>query len=429
MKKKSNTLRLVIAGLGICLIAGIGMMSVNAYQRMQYASYTNEPLQPLTNEQKIQDFEFLYKTIVENYPFLEVNKRITGVDWVANKELYLERIQKAHFESVLGAIIGDLNNKHTALLDEYWTELYRNVYGESKEAGYWSGMYFDVLNHPKVIQRYNLGTYKEQEMDKVKENHQQYSSNASVKDIIEGKVASIQIPSLSITESQFQEDQGLIKAYLTKVKDYQAIVIDIRGNTGGSTNYWMNFLLPQIISTDYEVVHYSFFKDGDITKGYFKAKDLNPLKVKNLDKLALPNLPSEVREEFSYYTPINLKVAPADDSIKFKGKVYLLVDESVYSSAEMLATFAKESELATLIGSKTAGDGIGSDPAFFMLPNSGYVIRMSKELGTTSDGTCNEEHKTTPDYIVEDTSRTENPLEDQCIQKVLELEDLTPLIN
>ena len=429
MKKKSNILRLVIAGLGICLIGGIGIMSVNAYQRMQYASYTNEPLQPLTNEQKIQDFEFLYKTVVENYPFLEVNKRITGVDWVANKELYLERIQKAHFETVLGAIIGDLNNDHTVLLDEYWTGFFRNGYGESKEKRYWSGMYFDVLNHPKVIQRYNLEAYKEQEMAKVNENHQQSSSNAGVKDIIEGKVASIHIPSLMISATQFQEDQDLIKEYLNKIKEYQAIVIDIRGNGGGSTNYWMYFLLPQIISTDYEVVHYSFLKDGDITKAYFKAKDLKSLKVKNLDKLALPNLPSEVREEFSYYTPIHLKVSPAKDSINFKGEIYLLVDESVYSSAEMLATFTKESELATLIGSKTAGDGIGSDPAFFMLPNSGYVIRMSKELGTISDGTCNEEHKTTPDYIVEDTSRTENPLEDQCIQKVLELEDLTHLVN
>ena len=429
MKKKSNILRLVIAGLGIGLIAGIGVIGVNAYQRMQYATHTKGPLEPLTNEQKIQDFEFLYKTVVENYPFLEVNKRTTGVDWVANKELYLERIQKAHFESVLGAIIGDLNNRHTVLLDEYQAGLWRDSYWESKETGYWSAMYFDVLNHPKALQRYNLETYKEQEADKVKENHQQSSSNASVKDIIEGKVASIHISSLMITENQFQEDQDLIKEYLNKIKEYQAIVIDIRGNTGGSTSYWMNFLLPQIISTEYEVAHYSFFKDGDITKEYFKAKDAKPLKVKNLDKLALPNLPSEVREEFSYYTPIHLKVSPSEDSIKFKGKVYLLVDEEVYSSSEMLATFTKESELATLIGSKTAGDGIGSDPAFFMLPNSGYVIRMSKELGTTSDGTCNEEHKTTPDYIVEDTSRTENPLEDRCIQKVLELEGLTHLAN
>lgn len=156
MKKKSNILRVVIAGLGICLIAGLGIISVNAYQRMQYASYTNEPLQPLTNEQKIQDFEFLYKTVVENYPFLEVNKRTTGVDWVANKELYLERIQKAHFETVLGATIGDLNNRHTELLDEYETEFFRNAYGENKEMGYWAGMYFDVLNHPKVLQRYKF---------------------------------------------------------------------------------------------------------------------------------------------------------------------------------------------------------------------------------------------------------------------------------
>ena len=33
---------------------------------------------PLTEEQKIEDFNYLYKTIEENYPFLETNKRLNN---------------------------------------------------------------------------------------------------------------------------------------------------------------------------------------------------------------------------------------------------------------------------------------------------------------------------------------------------------------
>ncbi len=49
---------------------------------------------------------------------------------------------------------------------------------------------------------------------------------------------------------------------------------------------------------------------------------------------------------------------------------------------------------------------------------------MSKEMGTSSDGTCNEEYKTIPDYEVTIARKKENYLDDECIQKVLELENL-----
>ncbi len=102
----------------------------------------------------------------------------------------------------------------------------------------------------------------------------------------------------------------------------------------------------------------------------------------------------------------------------------MLVDDVVYSAAETFAVFAKESGFATLIGKTTGGDGIGSAPVLISLPNSGYIFRMSKELGTTSDGTCNEEYKTIPDYEVTIARKKENYLDDECIQKVLELENL-----
>ena len=47
----------------------------------------------LTKEEKIEDFEYMFKTIEEAYPFLEVNKRVNNVEWIANKEEYLEKIK------------------------------------------------------------------------------------------------------------------------------------------------------------------------------------------------------------------------------------------------------------------------------------------------------------------------------------------------
>jgi hypothetical protein len=47
----------------------------------------------LTQEQKIQDFEQMFQTIEEGYPYLEVNQRLNNVNWIANKEKYLEQIK------------------------------------------------------------------------------------------------------------------------------------------------------------------------------------------------------------------------------------------------------------------------------------------------------------------------------------------------
>ena len=92
-------------------------------------------------------------------------------------------------------------------------------------------------------------------------------------------------------------------------------------------------------------------------------------------------------------------VKPDINSIKFKGNIYLLVDDSVYSSSETLASFCKETGLAKLVGTKTGGDGIGIDPIQINLPNSGYVLRFPNNLGVTSSGSINELDKTSPDII------------------------------
>ena len=48
----------------------------------------------LSKKEKVEEVEYLYKTIEENYPFLEVNERLTGIDWISHKEEYLGKAKK-----------------------------------------------------------------------------------------------------------------------------------------------------------------------------------------------------------------------------------------------------------------------------------------------------------------------------------------------
>lgn len=385
----------------------------------------------LTEEQKIEDFNYLYKTIEENYPFLETNKRLNNVDWLSKKEEYLQRVKNTNsdieFLITLNSILSELNNGHTHMIinSSQFRDL-REIYSMNK--GWQKKVQLPVLNNKKALARYNINkNEKIQVLNQEKNENTEGIKNASTKDIVEGKIGYIYIPQM-ISYYNIGNDIELIDEYLNNIKEYQALIIDIRGNSGGDSYYWISYLVPKLIDKVYENTTYSFWKDGEIINNYLKKSKVKYStgfgEVKDLDTTKLVNLPVEVKEDFKYYSKNTMEISPSEDSIKFKGNIYMLVDKGVYSSSEAFASFAKQTGFATLIGERTGGDGIGSDPLLHMLPNSGYIFRFSKDMGTTADGTSNEEFKTEPDYEIQYAGKTGNFENDYCIKKVLELEEI-----
>lgn len=386
---------------------------------------------PLTEEQKIEDFNYLYKTIEENYPFLEVNKRLNNLNWLSKKDEYIQKVKDTtndnEFLLVLNSILKDLNNWHTTMItDSNQFRGFREIYSMNK--GWQNKVQLAILNNKKALSRYNIDKNEEVQVLKQSKHNEIVSiSNASVKDIIEEKIGYIYIPQM-INYYNMDKDMELIDEYLDKVKEYEAIVIDIRGNSGGDSYYWMSYLVPKLIDKVYKNTTYTFWRDGKIINNYLKKSKSKSYdgfgEVKYLDTTKLVNLPVEIKDKFKYYSKNIMEIIPSEDSIKFKGNIYLLVDKWVYSSAESFASFAKQTGFATLIGERTGGDGIGADPLLEMLPNSGYIFRFSKDMGVTADGTCNEEFKTEPNYFIEYPGNTNNFKMDYCIKKVLELEKI-----
>ncbi|MGM8287182.1 S41 family peptidase [Clostridium perfringens] len=386
---------------------------------------------PLTEEQKIEDFNYLYNTIEENYPFLETNKRLNNVDWLSKKEEYLQRVKNTksdiEFLMTLNSILSELNNGHTHMItNSSQFRDFREIYSMNK--GWQKKVQLPVLNNKKALARYNIDkNEKVQVLNQGKNENTEGIRNASTKDIVEGKIGYIYIPQM-ISYYNIGNDIELIDEYLNNIKEYQALIIDIRGNGGGDSYYWISYLVPKLIDKVYENTNYSFWKDGEIINNYLKKSKVKYStgfgEVKDLDTTKLVNLPVEVKEDFKYYSKNTMEISPSEDSIKFKGNIYMLVDKLVYSSSEAFASFAKQTGFATLIGERTGGDGIGSDPLLHMLPNSGYIFRFSKDMGTTADGTSSEEFKTEPDYEIQYAGKTGNIEHDYCIKKVLELENI-----
>lgn len=381
----------------------------------------------LSKEDYIEDFNFAYNTLKEHYPFFEVNKKLYGIDWLANKEKYeayiAESKNDADFFIRMTYVLGELHNWHTHLMP---TELGIDYYISYKyyPIFWWRHDIAKMYEKDNVRRRYNINNetvkkYVAENMKSDDEVNKTYSKNLMTENIIKDKLAYIRIKSL-IGDQYINQDKDIIINYLNEIKDYPFLIIDIRGNGGGDSGYWQNFLLPKIVDKKYETKNYLFIKSGELYEKIFRQERFdNDIKT-FLDNSSFNDDVKKILSNFDGYTTWNMSVEPSEGSIHFKGKIYLLVDNGVYSSAEMLASFCKETKLATLVGSRTAGDGIGFDPMQVDLPNTAFVMRFSNVMGVTESGSINELDQTVPDIIVQESEEDKTGyLENQRIIKAV----------
>lgn len=384
----------------------------------------------LDSEDYIEDFNFVYETLKTHYPFFEINKRKNGVDWLSNKKSYEKYISKSKndkdFFNRMNDILSDLNNAHTNLVPET-NGIFMYISYKTMPQNDWRYDISKIYEKDRVRSRYNISNSTVNEFinsniknDKGNLDDSDYQ-NLTTDILIKDKLAYIKINSM-LGEKFIVDDREILSDFLCIIKSYPYLIIDIRGNGGGDTRYWQDFLLPRIIDKEYETTVYSFFKNGDLNRKIIKQKGVKKNVNEFLTNRVFNDDVSSIIKDFEYYSKSKIKISPSKDSIRYKGNIYLLVDEGVYSSSETLASFCKETELAKLIGTKTGGDGIGFDPMQIDLPNTGYVLRFANDLGITESGSINEMDQTIPDIRVDInyTYTTKDLIDQDIIKSVIE---------
>ncbi|MHA1906167.1 MAG: S41 family peptidase [Candidatus Thorarchaeota archaeon] len=184
--------------------------------------------------------------------------------------------------------------------------------------------------------------------------------------------------------------------FLGEVENYDHLIVDIRGNEGGSSSNWVNYLVGPLVNETQVLPRYLAYKNGTYINDYRRVFD----HYQSVEKDIFESLPPEVlRDDFKIYNfsrpfdPIN--------QVNFNGSVSLLTDQVSYSAAENLAIYAKESGFASLYGIPSGGDGIIPTPIFLTLPNSKIVIKTACAIGLEQNGEANEEWRTIPDFYYE----------------------------
>lgn len=263
------------------MVVGIAVTTAVLLGGAGIVGASTESLTPL---EKLADFEYLYSVVSENYPFLWVNERINGIDWLGEKDEFRKLVEAAEtdeeFARAIVYILSRLNNDHTHILSSS-----------------------------------SAGTVTD-------------DNNVTTSVIDEGRIAYIKIRSFS--SRYVEQDRQQVLEFLASVRDYPNLLIDIRGNGGGSEQYWRQLLVAPLISDPVAWRWYVVVRSGAAVQEYMRNR-LGPgyyfLQVGRGNLPRLQNVPREVFTE-EFIEPIQLPdVIMPKNPVGFRGRIFLLVDE------------------------------------------------------------------------------------------------------
>lgn len=219
------------------------------------------------------------------------------------------------------------------------------------------------------------------------------------------------IPYVKISSfSQEDSSIAILQNFFEKNKAADNIIIDIRGNGGGSTWIWSQGIVAPLID---EMVSYEELwgvKSGKMNEYYWGGglpdNASAPLSKEEIrGKFPDVNIVEDDSIKYVVYTKV---IYAAEKHCEFNGKLWLLVDEQDYSASDAFTTFCKNTKFATIIGKTTGGNGGGGEIQSIVLPNTGIVILYDPYMCFNSDGSCNGIHGEHPDIeIAEDEDALE----------------------
>lgn len=142
-----------------------------------------------------------------------------------------------------------------------------------------------------------------------------------------------------------------ISGAVASLGDIDRLIIDLRGNTGGGIAALrvMSFLTPSRVPVGFALDRRRTTANLDTEKLSFPRFTRIPPSARNLWLLGLRFAPAMLSKKSIVLQTEGLGPMP------FHGRIVLLVDRHTASAAEMIVAFARENNLATIIGEKTAG--------------------------------------------------------------------------
>lgn len=392
-----------------------------------------EPLN-LTAEQKLEDFDFFWKEVSDKVYCLDELAAKRGVNLEKHLAGYRERIKNSKDDYEFY----DILKKSTVPFGRMW-HITLSAPHNSLSIGIFHPEHPVVKNSILANDNQKRLKYWDRMLSQKDFNYKQNKNTKvmSVKmpelKIISDKIAVIELPTFSYpTKQKEKEAEKAMLEMMKQVSDYEHVIFDLKSNGGGSTYFGDNVLIASNIDEPLEFSISIFFKDTEQVRLSFENRGTEKNEYRSdyrtgidFPITSIEKLPKEQRIEGGEYGNADsyayeeAKILPRFQKKILQGKIWVLTYPENYSASERFVSTCKQTGFATLVGSQTAGDGMGLMQRYFALPNSGLIGTASATWGLNEDGTCNSNEGTRPDI---ESSEGETPLE-TCLKAIEEYEN------
>ena len=163
-------------------------------------------------------------------------------------------------------------------------------------------------------------------------------------------------------------------------KPISKIIIDVRGNRGGEDRVW-HTILKSIVADTLVYNPVMAFKNTKWLKKHYSYPNAFT-DIKKLDIKVFEWLPDES------FLVTNFKPAyliPDSNSLQYKGRIYILQNEEVYSAGHSLATYASHADQLISVGEPSGlFAGFGLSPDLFQLKYSKFSFRIELAIDVSN---------------------------------------------
>lgn len=186
----------------------------------------------------------------------------------------------------------------------------------------------------------------------------------------------------------------LSEEILDKKESIDYVIFDIRNNSGGSIETFVDGILNEFINEkcNFTIKYYTPFTE--FQSDFVGEKGFNKITKSPVEGL-------KNRSDYYYVNKLRIIYGKSQETTanNFK-KFFILINDETGSAADTFAAIMKDGGHAILVGQNTAGEGLGDTCTVIKLPNSGLIVSFMGAYGLNKDGTSNTKYGTAPDFYV-----------------------------
>jgi len=270
---------------------------------------------------------------------------------------------------------------------------------------------YETYTHPDV--RWFYGPVEVDLYADTRSVFPEVADNIEIEIIVPGEIAYLRINSF---RSSAEYDDLIIAPFFEEISDFDHLIIDIRGNSGGFVFNFIRNILGRLINEPVVSYSHQFFSGGEIAVAAMNAYvvttqyifdgvqnnavnqwyTINVLPVREfIYEQGMTAFNQDDLEYLEYVVVERDWFFPTDD-IYFGGKVWLLIDEYTASASSQATLLLMEQGLATVVGENTSGI-MSANSIYLILPNTGLLFRVDLGYRTDAQGNSLEVYGIAPD--------------------------------